>query len=173
MICIKDMQMHYMSEELGKLRKIMEHIRILVDELPLHDDDVRNFLKTIQRQVWRTSSGEWISTLMQTEPTTFNEILKYGRGNDQNIYDPFYMIHEIKLAYSDKDVDRRVRQIASYFEAFIFFYRNHEIQTAFTEMRRNTETKQTVLGEGVSSRVDSGGNISHRDGNLLFLIQSL
>ena len=167
------MHIHYMSEIEEKLMKIMEHIQILVDELPLEDADVRDFLKTIGVTVWNSGNSGWKSIPMNSNPSSLYGCLKHGRGNHDKTYDPFYMIHEIKLAYSDKDVDRRTRQIASYFEALMFFYRDLEIQDKLSSMRRIIEAKQTVLGEGGSHRVDFTSDTDHRDGDLLFRIQSL
>lgn len=165
------MYIHYMSSSEDKLPKIMEHIRILVDELPLDDADVRNFLKTIHVSVW--DEDGWKSNPMNSNPISFYDVLNHGRGNHEKRFDPFYMIHEIKLAYSDKDVDRRIRQIVSYFEALMFFFQDSEIQDKLTMMRRMIKTKQTVLGEGGSQRVDFTSDTNHRDGDLLFRIQSL
>ena len=158
-----------MSKIQEKLLKIMGHIRILVDELPLDDADVRAFLKTIGVSVW--NNGGWKSMTMSSHPSSLYGVLEHGRGNHDETYDPFYMIHEIKLAYSDKDVDRRIRQIASYFEALMFFYRDFEIQDKLSSML--IEAKQTVLGEGGSQRVGFTNDTEHRDGDLLFRIQSL
>ncbi len=91
-----------MSEKGEKLLKIMGHIRILVDELPLDDADVRNFLKTIHVTVW--NDGGWKSIPMSSHPSSLYGVLKHGRGNHDKTYDPFYMIHEIKLAYSDNNI---------------------------------------------------------------------
>jgi hypothetical protein len=161
------------SSEEDKLLKIMEHVQILVDELPLDDADVRDFLKTIDVTVWNPDNGGWKSIPMSPHPSTLYGYLEHGRGNHEKRFDPFYMIHEIKLAYSDKNIDKKIRQIVSYFEALMFFYRNYEIQTELARMRGMIEAKQTVLGEGGSQRVDFTSDTKHRDGDLLFRIQSL
>ena len=165
------MYIHYMSKIEEKLLKIMGHIRILVDELPLDDADVRDFLKIIGVTVWK--DGGWKSIPMSSHPSSLYDVLKHGRGNHDKTYDPFYMIHEIKLAYSDKNIDKKIRQIVSYFEALMFFYQDSDIHFELGQIRRMIEAKQTVLGEGGSQRVDFTSDTNHRDGDLLFRIQSL
>jgi hypothetical protein len=124
--------MHYMAGlekfvkiEWDKLNDIMGHIRDLLNALPLDDEDVRKFMKSIEISAYWTFTG-WKMGVVTEHPTSFHGILKNGRGNHDKTYDPFYMIHEITLAYTDKHVDKLVRQIASYFESFMFVYREHD-----------------------------------------------
>jgi hypothetical protein len=148
---IKDVQMHYMSglekfvkNEWDKLVVIMGHIRALLDELPLHDEDVRKFMKSIQIYPYHGESG-WTTGTVTEHPTSFHGILKNGRGNHDKTYDPFYMIHEITLAYTDKHVDKLVRQIASYFESFMFVYREHdEWKQHADDIKRELEKKASL-----------------------------
>ena len=149
--------MHYMAglekfvkNEWDKLTGIMGHIRDLLDALPLDDEDVRKFMKSIQIYPYQGASG-WRMGAVETHPTSFHGILKNGRGNHDKTYDPFYMIHEITLAYTDKHVDKLVRQIASYFESFMFVYREHGewIQT-IKDVKRDIKRK-ALLEEGASN----------------------
>ena len=151
---IKDVQMHYMSglenfvkNEWDKLVVIMGHIRDLLNELPLDDEDVRKFMNSIQIYPYQGASGAgvWRMGTVATHPTSFHGILKNGRGNRDKTYDPFYMIHEITLAYTDKNVDKLVRQIASYFESFMFVYREHdEWQQHADDIKRDLEKKASL-----------------------------
>jgi hypothetical protein len=127
-----------------------------VHELPLDDEDVRRFLSTIGIDVWH-KNDKWQATEI-TSPDTFYANLKYRRGNDDKTYDPFYMIHEIKLAYSDKDVDRRIRQIASYFEALLFFCRDYEIQNESDEKYENRLIAEMVENGLISDDDALSGN---------------
>jgi hypothetical protein len=148
---IKGAQMHYMTgldkfvqNEWVKLEGIMGHIRALLDELPLHDEDVRKFMKSINISPHQGTSG-WRMGVVTEHPTSFHGILKNGRGNHDKTYDPFYMIHEITLAYTDKHVDKLVRQIASYFESFMFVYREHdEWKQHADDIKRELEKKASL-----------------------------
>ena len=165
---IKDVQTHYMSglenfvkNEWDKLVVIMGHIRALLDELPLHDEDVRKFMNSIQIYPYQGASGAgvWRMGAVTEHPTSFHGILKNGRGNHDKTYDPFFMIHEINLAYTDKHVDKLVRQIASYFESFMFVYREHD------EWVQNTEDIKSELEKKAS--LESSDTAANGMGTLL------
>jgi hypothetical protein len=156
---IKGAQMHYMDGlenfvkiEWDKLNGIMGHIRALLNELPLHDEDVRKFMKSINISVYWTGTI-WNMGAVTTHPTSFHGILKNGRGNHDKTYDPFFMIHEINLAYTDKHVDKLVRQIASYFESFMFVYREHDEWVQHAEDIKRELVKKASL-ESSSTRAN-------------------
>ena len=124
-----------------KLKHILLHIEQLLFMLPLGGDDVRRFLKTMtctpfrHEQIWNISPS-----VASVDPYTFYVNLNMYRGFENQEFDPFYMIHDIKAAYHDKDIDKTVRKISSYLETFMFVYEHH----------MKSQSKETVGRKGTT-----------------------